>query len=195
MTIYENKSNNILIKADKIEIGANVSFGKNINVDVRGTFAIGNRSRLGNNVEIVGNNISFGSDLYHSEGLNIGGGGHTNPTANFTMGDRCTIHNNYINLAEEIVVGDDVGFSLDVSVQTHGYWLSVLEGYPAKFAGVSIDEGVIVGFRSVILMGVTIAKNIVIGSCSVVTKNLTETYGVYVGNPAKFIKRVVIFAN
>ena len=191
MTIYENKSNNILIKADKIEIGANVSFGKNINVDVRGTFAIGNRSRLGNNVEIVGNNISFGSDLYHSEGLNIGGGGHTNPTANFTMGDRCTIHNNYINLAEEIVVGDDVGFSLDVSVQTHGYWLSVLEGYPAKFAGVSIDEGVIVGFRSVILMGVTIAKNIVIGSCSVVTKNLTETYGVYVGNPAKFIKRVV----
>jgi len=191
MAVYENKSNNILIKADKIEIGSNVSFGKNINVDVRGIFAIGNRSRLGNSVEIVGNNVSFGSDLYHSEGLNIGGGGHTNPTANFTMGDRCTIHNNYINLAEEVVVGDDVGFSLDVSIQTHGYWLSVLEGYPAKFAGVSIDDGVIVGFRSVILMGVTIAKNIVIGSCSVVTKNLTETSAIYVGNPARFIKRVV----
>jgi len=189
--VHENKSDNVLIRANNIEIGSNVSFGENINVEVRGTFAIGDRSHLGNNVNIVGNNVSFGSDLYHSDGLNIGGGGHTNPTANFTMGDRCTIHNNYINLAEEIVVGNDVGFSLDVSIQTHGYWLSVLEGYPAKFAGVSIDDGVIVGFRSVILMGVTIARNIVIGSCSVVTKNLTEPSGIYVGNPARFMKRVV----
>ena len=191
MKIYGDKFNNILIKANKIEMGSDVSFGKNINVDIRGIFTIGDRSHLGNNVKIVGNNVSFGSDLYHSDGLNIGGGGHANPTANFTMGDRCTIHNNYINLAKEIVIGDDVGLSLDVSIQTHGYWLSVLEGYPTKFAGVSINDGVIAGFRSVILMGVTIAKNIVIGACSVVTKNLTEPSGVYVGNPARFIKKVV----
>ncbi len=191
MDIYENKSKNIFIKAKEIEIGAGVSFGENIHVDVRGKFAIGDRSRLGDDVKIAGNNVSFGSDLYHSVGLDIGGGGHTNPTANFTIGDRCTIHNNYINLAEEITIGNDVGLSLDVSIQTHGYWLSVLDGYPAKFAGVYIDNGVIVGFRSVILMGVSIASNIVIGACSVVTKNLTEKDGIYVGNPAKFIKKVV----
>jgi len=191
MVIHEDKSNNVFIKAKEIEIGTDVSFGGNININVKGKFSIGDRSRLGHDVEIAGNNVSFGSDLYHSAGLVIGGGGCTNPTANFTMGDRCTIHNNYINLSEEVVVGNDVGFSLDVSIQTHGYWLSVLEGYPAKFAGVYIDDGVIVGFRSVILMGVSVAKNIVIGSCSVVTKNLTEPCGIYVGNPAKLIKKVV----
>ena len=188
---YEDKDKNVLIKAKEIKIGTGVSFGRNINVNVRGTFSIGDRSYLGDNADISGNNVSFGSDLYNSNGLKIGGGGYTNPTANFTMGNRCTIHNNYINLAEEVVVGDDVGFSLDVSIQTHGYWLSVLEGYPAKFAGVSIGDGVIIGFRSVILMGVTIAENIVIGSCSVVTKNLTEVSGIYVGNPARLIKKVV----
>ena len=190
MSIYENKSKNIFIKAKEIEIGTGVSFGENIYVDVRGKFAIGDRSRLGDDVKIAGNNVSFGNDLYHSTGLDIGGGGHTNPTANFTIGDRCTIHNNYINLAEEITIGNDVGLSLDVSIQTHGYWLSVLEGYPAKFAGVYIDNGVIVGFRSVILMGVSVASNVVIGACSVITKNLTEKNGIYVGNPARFIKKV-----
>jgi len=191
MSVYEDKTKNVLIKAKEIEIGSNVYFGKNINVDVRGTFALGNRSHLGDNVKIEGNNIYFGNDLYHSDGLKIGGGGYTNPTANFTIGDRCTIHNNYINLAEEVILGNDVGLSLDVSIQTHGYWLSVLDGYPAKFAGVCVGDGVIVGFRSVILMGTTIAKNSVIGACSVITKSLTEENGIYVGNPAKFIRKVV----
>lgn len=183
-------NNNVLIKAKSIDIGTNVSFGGNINIDIRGDFSIGDRSRLGNDVKIEGNNVHFGNDLYHSSGLVIGGGGYTNPTANFTIGDRCTIHNNYINLAEEIFIGNDVGLSLDVSIQTHGYWLSVLEGNPAKFAGVTINDGVIVGFRSVILMGTTIAKNVILGACSVVTKDLSEEGGIYVGNPAKFIKKI-----
>lgn len=191
MELYEDKSKDVSIKASEIHIGEGVSFGGNIHIDVRGKFSIGNRSRLGYDVKVEGNNVFFGDDLYHSEGLKIGGGGHTNPTANFTIGDRCTIHNNYINLAEEIIIGNDVGLSLDVSIQTHGYWLSVLEGYPAKFAGVFIGDGTIVGFRSVILMGTSIAKNAVIGACSVITKNLTEENGIYVGNPAKFIRKVV----
>lgn len=191
MTICKNKSKNIFIKAKKIQIGKNTTFGKNIDIDIKGKFIIGDRSHLGNNTYIRGNNISFGDDLYNSSGLKIGGGGYTNPTANFTIGDRCTIHNNYINLAEEVTIGDDVGFSVDVSILTHGYWLSVLEGYPAKFAGVRIADGVIVGYRTVIMMGVDISQNIVLGACSVVTKNLSQQNSIYCGNPAKFIKKVV----
>ena len=190
MQTYEDKSKNIFIRASTIRIGDNVSFGGNINIDVRGKFSIGDRSRLGHDVKIKGNNVCFGNDLYHSVGLIIGGGGYTNPTANFTIGDRCAIHNNYVNLGEEVFIGNDVGFSLDVSIQTHGYWLSVLEGNPAKFAGVTINDGVIVGFRSVILMGTTIAKNVIIGACSVIAKDLLEEGGIYVGNPAKFIKKI-----
>jgi len=189
MPIYKNKT--ISIKAAEIKIGTNVSFGQNIDIDIRGKFIIGNRSHLGNNAHIRGNNISFGNDLYNSSGLKIGGGGYTNPAANFIIGDRCTIHNNYINLAESVIIGNDVGFSMDVTVLTHGYWLSVLDGYPAKFAGVKIADGVIIGYRSIIMMGISIAKNIVIGAGSVVTKNLIESNSIYAGNPAKFIKTVI----
>lgn len=188
---YEDDLNNIFIKAKSIDIGNNVSFGGNIRVDVRGNFSIGDRSRLGYDVKIEGHNMFIGKDLYHSEGLRIGGGGHTNPTANFSIGDRCTIHNNYINIAEPVIIGNDVGLSPDVTIQTHGYWLSVLKGFPTKFSGVTIDDGTIIGYRSMILMGVHVHKNIVIGANSVVTKSLTEPNSIYAGNPARFIRKVI----
>jgi acetyltransferase-like isoleucine patch superfamily enzyme len=189
MRIYRDKKKNISIKADHIKIGENVSFGKNIDIDIRGKFSIGNRSRLGDNVVIRGNNIIIGKDFYHSEGLIVGGGGIYHPNANLIIGDRCVIHNNFINVCEEVKLGNDVGLSPETSILTHGYWLSVLDGFPVKFAGVIIHDGVIIGYRSIILMGVTIGKNAVIGTGSVVTSNLKENK-IYAGNPAKLIRAI-----
>lgn len=187
---YEDRDKNISIIANEIEIGENVSFGKNIQVRLKGRFSIGNYSRLGNNTEILGNNVSFGEHLFHSSGLKIGGGGRQHPDANFSIGDRCTIHNNFINVCEPVVIGHDVGLSPETSILTHGYWLSVLEGYPATFSGVRIGNGVIVGYRSLIMMGVDIADYCVVGAQSCVTKSLSAK-GVYGGVPAKFIKEIV----
>jgi len=179
-----------IIKAQTIRLGRGVSFGKNVDIQVFGEFSIGDYSRLGDDVKIRGNNVKFGKHLYHSRGLNIGGGGNTNPQANFTIGDRCTIHDNYINIAEPVTIGDDVGLSREVSIQTHGYWLSVLDGFPAKFAGVMIGDGTIVGFRTTILPGVTIAARTVIGACSVVTRDLNSSDMIYVGNPCRPLRPV-----
>jgi len=186
---YENKSKRIYIRARSIETGEGVSFGRNTLINIRGDFSIGNRSRLGDNTDIRGNNVLLGSDLYHSKGLTVGGGGRYNPNANLTIGDRCTIHNNFINVFEPVHIGNDVGLSPEVSILTHGYWLSVLEGFPARFASVNIRDGVIVGYRSVILPGVTIGEKAVVGAQSVVTKDL-QGYGIYAGNPAKFIRKI-----
>jgi UDP-3-O-[3-hydroxymyristoyl] glucosamine N-acyltransferase len=128
MELYQDKSKNISIQAKELCIGSNVSFGDNIYVDVKGSFHIGDRSRLGRNVKIEGHNIFIGKDLYHSEGLRIGGGGYTNPTADFSIGDRCTIHNNYINIAEPVIIGNDVGLSLDIV-----YMLETLQGLLEKW--------------------------------------------------------------
>lgn len=186
---FEIDSRNVRIVADTIEIGDSVIFGKDVDVNIRGKFSIGDSSILGPNTQIRGNNISFGKHLFNSGGLRIGGGGRLHPNANFSIGDRCTIHNNFINVCEDVKIGSDVGFSPETSILTHGYWLSVFEGYPASFAPVSIGDGVIIGYRSLVMMGVEIAPYSVIGAQSVVTKSI-KTKGIYAGSPAKFIRGI-----
>ena len=187
---YEDKKKNIEIIAKSINIGKNVQFGNNISVRLKGAFSIGDYSRLGNDVQIRGNNVHFGKHMFHSSGLRIGGGGRQHPNANFKLGDRCTIHNNFINVCEPVEIGNDVGLSPETSFLTHGYWQSILEGYPASFSGIKIGNGVIIGYRSLVMMGVKIADNSVIGAQSVVTKSIKNT-GIYGGVPAKFIKEII----
>lgn len=187
--IYKNTD--VYIEANDIQIGENVSFGNQVDIRIAGRFSIGDRSCLGDDVQIRGNNVQIGSDLYHGRpGLQIGGGGSNHPEANLTIGDRCTVHDNFININRPVVIGDDVGLSPGVDILTHGFWLSVLDGYPASFAGVTIEDGVIVGWKSTVLMGVTIGCNAVIGANSVVTKSL-DGRAIYAGNPAKFIRYIV----
>lgn len=187
---YHNEEKRISIKAENIYIGHDVTLGTAIDIRLKGDFEIGDRSHLGDDVHIRGNTVRIGTDLFHSQGLRVGGGGRQHPNANLQIGDRCTIHNNFINVCEPVVIGNDVGLSPEVSILTHGYWLSVLKGYPARFAGVTIKDGVIIGYRSLIMMGVTIGERAVIGAQSVVTKNL-EPDAIYAGNPAKLIKKVL----
>ena len=188
--IYEDVKKNIKIIAESIEIGKNVHFGNNISISLKGNFSIGDFSHLGNDVQIRGNNVTIGKHLFHSSGLRIGGGGRQHPNANFSIGDRCTIHNNFINVCEPVEIGNDVGLSPETSLLTHGYWLSALDGYPASFSGIKIGHGVIIGYRSLIMMGVTITDFSVIGAQSVVTKSIIRK-GIYAGSPAKFIKEIV----
>lgn len=74
MKKYENLDKNISITAEEISIGRMVEFGRNISVKVKGKFEIGDFSRLGNNTEILGNNVIIGKHLFNSSGLRIGGG-------------------------------------------------------------------------------------------------------------------------
>ena len=184
-----DEARNIKIVAESITIGRDVSFGRNIDIALKGEFTIGDRSRLGDSVHVRARSFTIGEDLFHSSGLRVGGGGRQHPNARVSIGDRCTIHDNFINACEEVTIGHDVGLSPAVSILTHGYWLNVLDGFPAKFAGVRIEDGVIVGYRSLIMMGVTIGARAVIGAQALVTSNL-EADGIYGGNPAKLIRKI-----
>ncbi len=186
---YADEGKDISIRAENIHIGENVTFGASVDIQLKGDFIMGDRSHLGNDVQIRGHHVRIGCDLFHSQGLRVGGGGRQHPNASLEIGDRCTIHNNFINVCERVTLGNDVGLSPEVSILTHGYWLSVLEGFPARFAPVTIGDGAIIGYRSLIMMGVTIGERAVIGAQSVVTKNI-EPNSVYAGSPAKLIKRI-----
>ena len=188
MEAYTEKG--IYLSAENMIIDSTARFGKDVEIDIKGTLKVGAYSRIGDGTKITGNNITIGDHFYGSGNLRVGGGGYKNPTANLTIGDRCTLHNNFINISEEVIIGNDVGLSHDVSILTHGYWLSVLDGNPARFEDVRIDDGVIIGYRSLIMMGVYIPPECVIGAQSVVTKTLWYK-GIYGGSPAKFIRPII----
>lgn len=189
MEIYEDREKNIRISAQKIHIGKNVSLGRDISISVKENFSLGDHSYMGKNIKMQGRNIEIGKYFFNSGDLRVGGGGRQHPGANLKVGDRCTFCNNLLNVCEPIEIGNDVGLSEDVSLITHGFWLNVLDGYPAIFKGIKIGNGVIVGYRTVILMGVEIAENIVIGANSTITKSL-QKHGIYAGSPAKFLKDI-----
>ncbi len=183
---------NSTITANNIIIGKNFSFGSNVNINIRGDLIIGDNSRFGNDVDINAEELKIGSDFIHlTPGLKVGGGGSQFEFASLEIGDRCVLHNNYINIARKVTLGNDVGISPDSDILTHGFWNSILEGFPVKYGEVLIKSGTIIGQRSFILPGVTIENNVVVGANSTVTKSLTKPNSVYAGNPAKFIKDVV----
>jgi acetyltransferase-like isoleucine patch superfamily enzyme len=188
-TIFSHTSS---IIADKIELGKGFKVGHNVRIKVRGLFRIGDFSRIGDNVEINAEEVTIGDHFFHyTSGLRVGGGGSQFTDAVLHVGNRCVLHNNYLNLARAITLGNDVGLSPDVDIITHGFWQSVLEGYPTNYASVAVEDGVIVGQRSLLLPGSHIRKNIVVGAQSVVSGILDKEKSVYGGNPAKFISPII----
>jgi len=186
---YPEKNSKIV--ADIIEVGKDFSVGHNVDIKVRGTFKVGDYSRFGNDVTINAENVIIGDHFLHmTPGLKVGGGGSQFKDANLTIGDRCVIHNNYLNLAMAITLGNDVGLSPDVDFLTHGFWESMLEGFPVKYGKIDIGDHVIIGQRSFIMMDVSIAPYSVIGANSTVTKSLNIPRAIYAGNPARLIREI-----
>ena len=192
--IYEDKIKNIYIEAKELKIGNNIKFGRDINIKVHDTFEIGDNSIIGDRFNAVGENINIGEYFYNgptdSRGMVIGGGSSKFPYSNLKIGSGMVCHTGHINLASPINIGDDVGLSHDVDLITHGFWYSVLEGYPRVFEGINIGNNVIVGWKTIIMSGVEICDDVVIGSNSTITKSLTTSKGIYVGSPARLIKQI-----
>ena len=193
--IYENKEKNVYIEANNIEIGNNVKFGKDITIKVYDTFKIGDNSIIGDRFSANGENIEIGEYFYNgptdSRGMVLGGGSAKFPFSKLKIGSGMVCHTGHINLAQPVNIGNDVGLSHDVDLITHGFWASVLEGYPRLFEGINIGNNVIVGWKTIIMSGVNICDNVVIGSHSTVTKSLTTKKGIYVGSPAKLVNTIV----
>ena len=173
-----------------IEIGQNSTIKKNCNIFVKDKFSLGNRSDLCE-CHITGRNIKIGNDFFSSNEagtlLTIGGGGSLLPQSSLTIGDGCTIHNVFINIAMPVKIGNDVGISPFTKFYTHYFWNSIFEGHPQKFSGIRISDGCIIGANSMFLPGISIGKNCIIGAGSVVTKSFPSSC-VIAGNPSKIIR-------
>lgn len=86
-----------------------------------------------------------------------------------------------IRVEDNVFIGPNVTFTNDKYPKS--------KQYPTKFLNTTIREGASIGANATILGGVEIGKNALIGAGSVVTKNVPKNE-LWVGNPAKFIRKI-----
>ncbi len=99
------------------------------------------------------------------------------------IGNKCYLDKNY---PENIIIGDNVCISTQVSIFTHFDPSRIKNDYPIKKykKKVVLEEGVFVGPKSIIMPGVTIRKNTFIKAGSVITKS-TNPNTLVSGNPQR----------
>jgi acetyltransferase-like isoleucine patch superfamily enzyme len=182
---------NTTIKGNFVKIGMNSEIKKNSDINVIEKFELGSRSVLCN-CEIKGRNIKIGNDFFSSVPKGnyfiVGGGSCFYPKSTLQIGNRCTIHDVYINIAMPVKIGDGVGISHGTKIFTHFFWDSIFNGYPQKFERVEISNGCIIGAESFFLPGTKVGKNCVVAARSVITKKFPADCMI-AGNPSKIIKR------
>ena len=138
----------------------------------------------------IGNNTSFGKDLYLTAW-----GGQNKPM--LTIGSNCTFGAyNHITCANRVTIGDSLltGKWVTITDNSHGETDKDTLGMrpqkrPVTSKGpVIIGNNVWIGDKATILPGVSIGDGAVIAANAVVTKNVSA-YSVVGGNPAKVIKQ------
>ena len=155
-----------IVRAREIKIGRYVKIGALSAIDTE-RFLVGDDSRINEQVYI---------------------GGAKTPESSLELGKRTIIMQaSYINPTLPIKVGDDSGIGGQCLLFTHGSWNSQLEGYPVKFAPITIGKKVWLPWRVFIMPGVTIGDNVVIGADSLVNKDLPANC-LAAGSPAKVLK-------
>lgn len=113
------------------------------------------------------------------------------PNALIEIGDRTGISNAMIAAYERVTIGADVNLGAGCMIMDTDFHPLNL---PERLANiniphrpVTIEDGVFIGTRAIIMKGVTIGRESVIAAGAVVVKNVPpgEIWG---GNPARFIR-------
>lgn len=170
--------------------------GRRCKITHRRLISVGKTLTIGDNVEInalskqgvtIGDNVSIlKNTIIECTGVirNIGEG--------LVIGNNVGIAQGaFIQVRGRVVIGNEVIFGPNVSIfsETHNFTdpdLPVkLQGETRK--GVTIEDGVWIGTRAVILDGVTVGRNSIIAAGAIVNKDV-PAYSIVAGVPAKVIK-------
>lgn len=86
-----------------------------------------------------------------------------------------------IRMEDNVFIGPNVTFTNDKYPRS--------KQYPEKFENTIIRKGASLGAGCTVLCGIEIGENAMIGAGSVVTKNIPANE-LWVGNPARFVKKI-----
>lgn len=160
----------------KMVFGKSISIGNNVEINALSKKGI----TLGNNVSILKGTIIECTGVMNDlgEGLTIGN--------NVGIAQNC-----FIQVRGEVIIGDNVIFGPNVSLFSENHLFDNpdlpvnVQGVNRK--GVTIESGVWIGSRAVILDGVTVGRNSIVAAGSIVNKDVLP-YSIVGGIPAKLIK-------
>jgi len=122
---------------------------------------------------------------------------YVNGFRNLSLGNRATIQSGcLIDLAEKVILEDDVTVSAGVYILTHedcGAKMQkpLAQYFPPKREPVRIGRGSWLGARATILAGVTVGECAVVGAASLVNHDV-PAWTVVAGVPAKEIRKIKI---
>src|SRR3989338_4429171 len=193
-----------LIKGDRIVIGEGSVIQKGVVINCKG-FTLGKDSiikarsvirsvdiTLGEDAKInefsimEGRKISIGKHLWFGPRATIGGGSCFEVQSSMEAGDYCHFGEySFVNTARPVKIGNEVGLGIRTCIFTHGAYLSALDGFPAKFAPVSIGDRCWIP-NAIINSGVNIGSDCVISVGSIVSRNIPPSSLAH-GNPIKII--------
>ena len=160
----------------KIHAGRTFSIGDNVEINALSREGV----RFGDNVSIQRNTIIECTGVIRDLGVGIEIGN------NVGIAQNC-----FIQVRGRVVIGNDVIFGPGVYLFSENHNFDnpdlpvVVQGETRK--GVTIEDGVWIGSRAVILDGVRIGKNSIVAAGSIVNKDV-PAYSIVAGVPAKVLR-------
>lgn len=174
-----------VVIGDEVEIGVKTSIGFFTIIRAR-QIHIKRFVKIGSMSVIDTEKIFIDDDARINEQVYIGG--LKTPESYISLGKRTIIMQmSYLNPTKPIIIGDDSGIGGHCLLFTHGSWNNMLEGYPVKFAPITLGKKVWLPWRVFIMPGVSIGDHVVIGADSLINKDIPSN-SLAAGSPAKIIR-------
>lgn len=175
------------IKAKRLIVRSGARIGADTFIEGE-TVYIGGYANIGRNTSLVSVDIVLGDGAYVGHEVEVDLSGGRSRESRLLAGPASLISPRcYVNTAREVVLETESALSPGVSVFTHRFWQSVLDGYDALFAGVRLCERSWVGSGCQVLPGVIVGQGAVVMSGSTLV-DCVPAESLYGGVPAKVIK-------
>ena len=156
-----------IIRGRKVTIGPRVRIGMATIIDCP-VVEVGEGTRINNQVVV---------------------GGMETPQSAFRIGRNCILMEwSFVNTTLPVTIGDDVGIGGHCLFFTHGMWPNTFEGFPSKFAPITIDDQAWLAWRVSVLPGVTIGRRSIVSSDACVVRDVPSG-ALAAGVPAKVLQQ------
>jgi acetyltransferase-like isoleucine patch superfamily enzyme len=174
-----------LVVAPRVVIEDGVEIGPGGTIRCEEVVALGALTRFGPDLELLCRRAFVGAGVWAGRSIRIGGGGHRDPWATFTLGDLAFVGDEaFVNVCRPVLVGREVFLTMRSMIVTHNIGHSVLEGFENRFAPVVLEDRSQVGLGAVVYAGCRIGAEAIVASNSYVVGDVPP--GAFaIGVPAK----------